>query len=246
VLEEDGTVVRKTFHDGAAEELAAAELTRLERFAAALESVEGATCPQPLGRVDDPPGFRMRFVEGASFLAVLGVAPIDDAQLAAYAGVMAAALDAYVDAVGEPYRDFKLDNVLLDESEALVFLDVGDPQDAGEPAPGDSPYEISVGNFVASLVFESARPRGLLAQRTAHQRSSRLAVLLAQELRARGRELRADRLAAAARRDYVRSTFGRRSPARTVWYGTVGLAAGCRVPLPGAPVGPVAPWAARS
>ena len=199
-----------------------------------------ATCPEPLGATEDGTGLRMARVDGVELLDELAADRVD---VQAAAVTIAAALIAYVEAVGESYRDLKLGNLLRAGDGTLIFLDVGEPQDAGPAAPGDSPYEISMGNLVASLIFESARPKRL-ARRAQHRNSAALAVALAGELRARGAALRADRLAGAARRDFVRSTFGRRSPVRTAWYATVGYVAGTRVALPDAPVGPVPVWAA--
>ena len=54
----------------------------------------------------------------------------------------------------------------------------------------------------------------------------------------RGQPLREDLLRAAADHAYRRSTFGRRSPVRTLWYATAGWAVGRRVRTPAGTVGP--------
>jgi hypothetical protein len=226
--------------------LAAEELDHLGRFRIALEAIPGATCPEPVGLVDEPaPGFRMRFARGIEVIDLLRAENLGKEGVEAHARTMALVLEAYIEHIGEPYRDFKLRNMLYDRREQqLVFVDLGEPQDAGAPDPGDSPYEVSVGNFLASMLFESARPKYRTSPRL-HRQSKVLALALVAELRGRGAGLRPERLQAIARRDYLRSTFGRRSPARTAWYATVGWALGLRIPLPGGEIAVVPYWQAR-
>ena len=247
VLEADGRSVRKTFHDGTMLErqrLADEEMSRLVRFRAALTQVPGATCPEPLGPVEGaPPGFRMSWIQGEHLMEHLD-------RRAEYAGrpadigvTIAAALMAYVEAVGEPYHDLKHDNILVRPSGELAFLDLGLPQDYVPPDPADSPYEASVANLLASLVFESARPKWLLHRRL-HRQSALLAEALVAALRDSGATVRGDRLFAAAKRAYLRVTFHRGRPSRTAWYATVGWVAGRGVRLPEGRFRPVPLWEA--
>src|SRR3954453_8523340 len=68
VPEAGGLTARKTFTTGPRaerERTAADELSRLSRFSAALADVPGATCPRPLGGVDDRgPGCGVSWVGG--------------------------------------------------------------------------------------------------------------------------------------------------------------------------------------
>jgi hypothetical protein len=245
VLAEGGHVVRKTFHAGTEEQrrrLATDEYSRLQVFWAALDQIPEVTCPQPLGMVEKPaPGFDMAWVEGTKLIDHLAAERLPDGDLVALAARIATALRVYVETVKEPYSDLKLDNVLLVASGSLAFLDLGVPQDAAPPADDESPYESSVGNLLASLVFESARPKRFLRRRL-HQQSVRVAAALVSTLLEGGVRLRTGPLLAAARRAYLRSTFDRGGVVRTAWYATVGWVAGRRVGLPGACFGPVATW----
>ncbi|MGY1703998.1 hypothetical protein ACI79C_05440 [Geodermatophilus sp. SYSU D00697] len=202
----------------------------------------GVTCPQPLGVVEGPhPGFRMSRIEGQPLMDHLARTELSVERLGALAAAVATALRLYVETVGEPYHDLKLDNVMLEPSGALAFLDFGRPL-GHVPSDGvDALYESSVANLLASLVFESARPKRL-ANRRLHRQSASMATALVVALADRGSALDPERLLHEARRAYVRSTFGRRSVARTAWYATVGWAVGRRVRLSDGRFGPVPLW----
>jgi hypothetical protein len=235
--------VRKTFHVGpqaVRARQAQEELTRLERFAASLEDVPGVACPRPLELLSDPPGLRMAHAPGANLFALLGGRLIDASARERLATPIAAAVAAYVGALGEPLPDFKFDNLLYDAAtDTLTFVDLGAPQDAVAPAPGLSPYEISAGDMLASVVFQSARPRHALERRR-HAHSVALAVAVVRALRATGAgPLRDAELAAATAAAYRRCAFGR-SARRSAWYATAGYALGRRIALGSVTVGPVA------
>ena len=219
---------------------AAAELRRLERFSAALAALPEATCPEPLGLVEEPaPGLRMRRLDGENLVGVLAARELDAGRIARFADTMAAALDACVEATGEPYFDFKFDNVLV-AGDTLGFLDLGTPQHWREPDPGWTPHEVSLGNLLASALFEIGRPRHVARVRLRRQ----AAALATRTVRATQAPLDPAHLSAAAREAYVRATFGRRSPLHSAWYATVGYAAGARLRLDGLTVGPVPVWRA--
>jgi hypothetical protein len=241
VRETDGSTVRKTFSAGSRaerERTAAEELSRLTRFSAALVDVPGARCPMPLGPVLEPePGYRMSWVAGEDLVDHLDRRTLPEEELAGIGRTIARALVAYVAAVGEPYWDLKLGNILVSPDVDLVFVDFGPPQDHEVPPGPETPYETSVGNLLANLVFESARPRAFLHRRV-HRQSAGVATALVDGLREGGQPLREDMLLAAARREYRRSTFGRRSPARTAWYATAGRVIALPVRTPAGVVGP--------
>ncbi|MGY1688910.1 hypothetical protein [Geodermatophilus sp. SYSU D01105] len=187
----------------------------------------------------------MSRIEGQPLMDHLARTELHDERLGELAAAVATALRVYVEAVREPYHDLKLDNVMLQPSGALAFLDFGRPQGhvPSEDRVDDALYESSVANLLASLVFESARPKRLVRRRL-HRQSAAMATALVVALADRGTALHPERLVHEARRAYLRSTFGRRSVARTAWYATVGWAVGRRVRLPEGRVGPV-PWWGR-
>ncbi len=242
----DGAV-RKTFHGGPVDQraaLAAAEFTRLERFAAALTDVPGAACPRPLELLSVPPGLRMEHAPGVDLFELLGREPLAAATRARLAQTMAAAITAYVGALGEPLPDFKFDNVLYDApAGTLTFVDLGPPQDAVPAAGGLSAYEITLGDLLGSIVFQSARPRNALP-RARHAEAAALAVAVHGALVSAGAApLRTAELVRAAEAAYRRCALGR-SLRRDAWYATAGWVLGRRIALGGATFGPRAPWRA--
>lgn len=248
VLEGDRGVVRKTFHEGTTElrqELARAEFDRLRRFSAALVDVPGAACPRPLELLSEPPGLRMEWAPGVCLLEFLRHHAVDNRTRDRLAATMAAAVRAYVEALGEPYHDFKFDNMLYDAAGGrLTFVDLGLPQDALPPDPRASAYEITMGNFLGSVVFQTARPKYLLNRRQ-HRSTVMLASAVVAALARDGEaEMRPAHLVGAARAAYLRCTFGRGSVRRSAWYGTVGYALGRRMRLGEATFGPIPPWQA--
>jgi hypothetical protein len=182
----------------------------------------------------------MAHAPGTNLFELLGGRLIDGAARERLATPIAAAVGAYVGALGEPLPDFKFDNLLYDAAtETVTFVDFGAPQDAVAPAPGLSPYEISVGDMLASVVFQSARPRHALDRRR-HAQSVALAVAVVGALRAAGAgPLRDAELAAATTAAYRRCALGR-STRRNAWYATAGYALGRRIALGSVTVGPVA------
>jgi hypothetical protein len=241
VREAGGRTVRKSFSTGSRterERAAADELSRLARFSAALVDVPGAGSPQPVGLVHEPePGFRMSWVDGESLVDHLSRRALPEEVLTGMGRTIARALDAYVSAVGEPYSDIKLGNILIGPDGVLTFLDFGPPQDYEVSPSAETAYETSVGNLLANLVFESARPRAFLHRRM-HRQSAVVVTALVDTLREAGRPLREDLLLAAARRAYRRSTFGRRNLTRTAWYATAGRAIAIPVRTSAGVVGP--------
>ncbi|MGI8729581.1 MAG: hypothetical protein ACR2LK_06250 [Solirubrobacteraceae bacterium] len=236
--------MRKTFHAGSEHqrhEQAGAEFARLQRFSAALASVPDAQCPRPLEMLFDPPGLRMTYVAGVDLFTFLRRGRLDDAARDGLAATMAAAIDAYVGALGEPHPDFKFENVLYDAAGGgLAFVDLGLPQDATQPLPGASPYETTLGDLLGSVVFQSVQPRHVL-RRGQHRRTVALglAVMLA-VARLPGAAVRDEYVSRVAAAAYRRCAFGG-GASRSAWYATVGLLAGRRVRLRAQTAGPVLP-----
>lgn len=228
IVVEAGGTVRKTFTGADAQRTAAAELARLTRFAAALADVPGVSCPRPLGPVEDPgPGYRMSWVDGVDLCEHLR-RPVPPAELDRLGRTIGAVLRTYVEAVGEPYTDLKLGNVLVGRDGALAFCDVGLPDGAVPPLDATGAAEVSVGNLLASLLFDSARP-GWFWRRRVHRQSAVLAAALVAGFADAGRPLDPDALRAATDQAYRRITFDRRSPLRTAWYATAGRLLGIRL-----------------
>jgi len=174
---------------------------------------------------------------------------LDPATRVDVARTMADALGVYVNVLGEALPDFNFGNVLYDWTEGtLTFVDLGEPQDA---VPGRlglglglSDYELSVGDLLGSIVFQSARPRYLLRRRQ-HVESVALAVAVVGALQAAGRgPLRSAELMRAAGEAYRRCAFGR-SISRSAWYATFGYLVGRRISLGERTFGPLAPWRLR-
>lgn len=236
--------MRKTFHAGSVQQrgdLARGEFTRLARFSVALERVPGAACPRPLELLSDPPGVRMTRVAGVDLFAFLRRGGLDDDTRNRLAATMAAAIGAYVEALGEPHPDFKFDNVLYDAAGGgLAFVDLGLPQDATAPPPEAGAHEVMLGDLLGSVVFQSAQPRHIL-HRAQHRRTASLALAVVRAVVALpGARVREEHVAGAAAAAYRRCAFGRSLP-RSAWYATIGLVAGCRVRLSARGVGPVLP-----
>jgi hypothetical protein len=155
-----------------------------------------------------------------------------------------AALNAYIGAVGEPYYDFKPDNILYDAATGLVaFIDLGLPTYWRPPRPGHSFHEVSLGTLMASVVFETARPRHVALARL-HRQIGELAVDLVAAVRASGAVVRAPNLLRVAEDAYLDNTLYRGGLARTAWYATVGFALGRRLNLPDGKFAPVPAWRA--
>ena len=231
----DGDLVRKTFTGGDHEaqlRLAARESERLHAFRAALEHVDGATCPEVLRLVPGPPPeVRMARAPGEPLLRVLAGRTLAAAVLAALADVAAAALRCYVDTFGEPYEDFQFDNMLYDEaSGTLTFLDFDLPEELRRPATHLRPVDATVGNLVGSTVFQSARPTWLRRRRQ-HRQATTLCVLIVDRLVADG-SVEVDGIIGAARAAYLRSAAA--GPwFRQVWYAVIAPAVARQVRLGG-------------
>lgn len=208
VVTVDGEVVRKTFTGSDPEAqlgLATRESERLNAFRAALDDVDGATCPEVLALVPGPPPeVRMARASGQPLLRVLAGRTLAASVLSTLADVAAAALRRYVDTFGEPYEDFQFDNMLYDEaSGTLTFLDFDLPEELERPATHVRPVDAAVGNLVGSTAFQSARP-GWLRRRRQHRQATALCEQIVDRLVAEG-SVEAHDAMGAARAAYLRS-----------------------------------------
>ena len=223
-LDDGGTVVTKTFHGADAAEqlrLAREEFWRLRIFSRALADVAGASCPEPLEVVPGPPAqLRMARAPGVSLKSVLRRRRLDRRLRAGLAATAARALDVYVGAAGEPYHDFHFDNMLYDErANALAFLDLGVPERSEAPPAGASAVEISLGNLIGAVVFESVKPNELV-----HRRQHRQACALCADVAggvADAHRLDPEALAYCARTAYARAAH-HGAAHRRMWYGVFG------------------------
>ena len=185
----------------------------------------------------------MTFVPGDNLVDVLR-RPLAPGRRAEMARTIAAGLDAYIEAVGEPYYDLKFDNVLYDAATGLLgFIDLGLPSYWRPPRPGLSCHEVSLGVLMASAVFETARPRHVALPRL-HRQIGDLAVDLVAAVRASGAAVRTPNMVRAAEDAYLDNTLYRGDPVRTAWYATVGFALGRRITLHDGKFAPVPAWRA--
>lgn len=182
VVEPGGATVRKSFTDGkttAARQAAAREFDHLARYHAALAGSPRARCPRPVElSTTDPPSVRMERVAGSCLAVHLARERLTDPELECLATVVVDALLVYVRTFAEPYYDLHLRNTALDPASGVVtFFDFGVP-DAIQPdllarMNRLAPLDVSLGNLLASTVFEAMRPRGVLRLRR-HRQSLRL------------------------------------------------------------------------
>jgi len=200
-----------------------AEFSRLERFAAALTSHEGATCPRPIELVTGPePAIRMERVPGTPLLVSLRSGALGPQLHDRLATAASRALMAYVDAVGEPYHDFQFDNMLYDAgSRSLVLVDFGAPDHLVVTGDDALPLASSLGNLIGSTIFQSARPKWLLARRQHRQAVDLAATIVRRVFAAGGAEVPTGILRDRADAAYRRCAF-RGGWARTAWYETAG------------------------
>jgi hypothetical protein len=248
-IEEDGLVVRKSFV-GPDQELtqwaAASEFSRLEQFAAALDRLEGATCPRPIELIMGPvPAIRMERVSGTPLLVLLRAEPLTGPLHDRLAAAASRALVAYIDAVGEPYHDFQFDNMLYDAgSRSVVLVDFGLP-DHGTVAVDDAlPVASSLGNLIGSTIFQSARPKWLLARRQHRQAIDLAATIVHRVLAMAAAETSLQALHQRADAAYRRCAFGG-GRVRRGWYGTAGYVLARRLRVDGLTFSPGRPgsWA---
>lgn len=123
---------------------------------------------------------------------------------------IAAAVLTYVVTLGEPHPDLHFDNVLFDApSGTMTFVDLGAPQGLVPPDPSWSDCEITVGNLLGSVVFQSGRPRYILHRRRNGEAGKLAAQVVRSVASAVGGQLRPPALLGAARAAYVRCAFGR-------------------------------------
>ena len=217
-VEADGTVT-KTFAGQNAQEEANREADRLRRFRAALDGVDGATCPALL-HVDGPPWrVNMARVPGVALSDRLAGSLLTDAELGAIAAVLAAGVTCYVRTFAEPYYDFHLRNVVSDAAtNTLAFVDFGVPAELEGALPmldGHDPLEVSLGNLVGSTVFEAARPRSVRLPRANRAQSFHLAREVVDSFM--GSTVTSSGVAAVARLSY-RQSARRGSLPRRLWY----------------------------
>lgn len=243
--EAGGVAVRKTFHDGPLAVRAAQaseEFRRLERFSAALRTVRGAECAHPLELIADPPGVRMELSRGVDLFDYLGRRRIAVGERDHLAATIAAGVVAYVDALDEPLPDLKLANLLYaPEAGIVTFVDLGAPQDAGPRLPGASPFELTAGDLLGSVIFDSARPSCAFPRRR-HTDAIALSTGVVKALPGCGAApLREEQVARAARAAFARCALGR-GARHDLWFATVGYLLARRIALGSVSAGPLTPW----
>ncbi len=247
VVEDGGTVVRKTFSGDAPEALAALagdEYDRLERCHAALADLAGVKSPRPLEiRAGAVAELRMERASGLPLLALLRTRRLDSGLVAGLSALAASGAIRCVEALGEPYDDFQFDNMLLDDaSGVLTFVDLGRPDRSSPPPAGASALEVTLGNLVGSTMFQSARPKWLCAVRQHRQAVRLCTAIVARAADHQGEAPSAHGLQACAVAAYERSAFTGGWAAR-LWYSSVGWAVARRPEVLGVRVRPPRrPW----
>jgi hypothetical protein len=227
VVEEGGAVVRKSFTgpDGALE--ATREYECLQRFHGALGTTGAARCPRPIELAMSPTPFvRMERAPGVPLNVYLARHGLDDQELDELGATLATGVTTYVEAVGEPYFDFHLRNLVYEPSRgAVTFVDFGVPFTFDhaliDRVRALAPLDASAGQLLGSTLFEVARPRTLLNRRR-HAQSLRLVDKVLDRL-ATGR----DDVRSVARASYAASAASGGAPA-LVWHRTIGNIASAR------------------
>jgi hypothetical protein len=155
-------------------------------------------------------------------LRLLGARRLTPALTRHLAATAAAAVTAYVRAIGEPYYDFQFDNMLYDEASwTVTFLDVGLPDGGGNAAPNATALEVSLGNLVGSTMFQSARPKWILALRQHLQAAELCAAVVADVMELDATAVSPEGLRDAANAAYARSAF-KGGRLRVAWYASAG------------------------
>ncbi|MGI8775848.1 MAG: hypothetical protein ACR2LJ_00315 [Acidimicrobiales bacterium] len=168
------------------------------------------------------PAIRMELVSGTPLLMLLRAEPLTGPLHDRLADAASRALVAYVDAVGEPYHDFQFDNMLYDAgSRSLVLVDFGLPDHKAVVVDDALPLVTSLGNLIGSTIFQSARPKWLLARRQHRQAVELAATIVHDVVATAGAEIPSEVLRQRAGAAYRRSAF-QAGWARTAWYSTAG------------------------
>jgi hypothetical protein len=229
VVEEGGTIVRKSFFGEDQETLrkvAATEFERQDRFWRSLQGTDVISCPRPLELIDGScPQIRMEFARGQPISRHLRDVDLSRAELTWLADTLVRALDRYVRSTNEPYYDFHLRNMLYDPvNQVVAFVDFGVPKRLEESLHQFrdlSPFEISLGNLVAGTVFESARPRSFYRLRQHRQALRLCSALLERALDGHAGEVKLRNVRRAANIAYMASVYW--GPAlRQGWYRLLG------------------------
>ena len=222
-LEGDGATVRKVYRGadpGVQWRCAREEHGRLLLLWEHLGTRPGLACPRPVAlEPGPPPALRMTVAPGDPLLEVLE-RPCPLTRRRAIAVRMADAIEAFVACLGVPWDDFHLRNLRYRDNDGLLSLiGVGPTPDVVDLT---DPFNTSVGNLVAGIAFEAARPRGIWRWRLRRQ-SVEVAQLMVAELRRRGRPLPLGPVGEMALRRYEKLTAD--GPVRRAWYRGAGLVA---------------------
>jgi hypothetical protein len=222
--------------------VAATEFERQDKFWRSLQANDVISCPRPLELIEAPcPQIRMEFARGRPISTHLRDVELSPAELEWLADVLVGALASYVRTTKEPYYDFHLRNMLYSSSDRRVsFVDFGIPQRLEHSLHelGDlSPFEISLGNLVAGVVFESARPRSFYRLRQHRQALRLCSALLERSLDVDGGGVDLGKVRQAANVAYMASVYW--GPAvRQGWYRLLGPLLARRFALRGVRFGP--------
>src|SRR4051794_26858556 len=212
VLEDGGSVVRKTYTEGDldfARAMVEREFRLMTTFRQALSDCPGATCPAPLAASSGPhPHVRMTRATGLAVEDHLYREDWPPQEFAQVADVLRRALCVYVGTFREPYWDFLLRNMLYDRDAGVVtFLDFEIPpallRDFGE-AHEFAALEFSLGSLVGVTAFEARRPKRM-HRRHEHRQAATLvrAVLHAFADAPGGLQIDRHQVRAVARRRYL-------------------------------------------
>lgn len=183
----------------------------------------------------------MERVPGIPLLTWLRRHPIGAPMRSRLATTMAHCLEAYVEIFEEPYYDFQMDNMLYDEdSGTLALVDLGIP-DGRASSYGVSPYDASLGNLVASTIFQSARPRWIVHRRQ-HERACALcADAVMAVARSERPSVTIKGVQDSARAIYDELAFA--APAsRRIWYASLGYLVARRISTDGVTFSPSHRW----
>lgn len=194
------------------------EVMYASRLFDALSRVEGVACPRIIAwDLAPPPRVMMALCPGKPLAALLRRIRHQDPWACVIASRMHRALDIYVQVFEEPCYDFGFQNLLFEESTAvLTLLDFGVPGRM-EPTSCGSPLEVSVGNLVGTACYELVRPARLLMPKAGY-----FGVMQALLAELSG-EVSVAGICAHARATFTRLTdSGRR--VRRLYYGTAGAA----------------------
>lgn len=226
-IEEEGRTVSKVYKNESETGMRAAtrEFELLDQLQHAFHKLDGLSCPTPIELSMKPPTVRMSWCRGQPLSRYLSSEDRPRETMDRIAKSLATGLISFLDATGESYADFCMQNVFFDPATSEVaFMDFGIPNNQGPLHEEYSNMQISWGNFHGWILYELARPANVTA-RIGRRQFLYVLGRTREALVKSGRLEHHDLLAAlrVAHRTYMRLT-SHGGLVRRAWYESIGKA----------------------